>query len=176
MMSRAERIEKNKNLWTGVEWDEVAAFIGPNAEAFKPAWQAHRDAWVEKGRPPAFLLSWCWPALIPILGIPWFAARKQWPMVATLIGAVVFFNIVLFFMPSAKFGFMLFLVAVIAKPTYVQSAVAKIAKIKETVPAGPQRQAAIAEAGGLNMRNGYIAGAASAAFLLPSVLALIASS
>jgi hypothetical protein len=56
---------------------------------------------------------------------------------------------------------------------HTQAAVAKISKIKATIPEGAQRNAAMREAGGLNMSFGYIAGAICAVLISLAVLALL---
>jgi hypothetical protein len=57
----------------------------------------------------------------------------------------------------------------------VRWAVAKIAKIKAQIPAGAARDAAIRDAGGINMKTGYVATAMCLALLAVSVYALIKS-
>jgi hypothetical protein len=57
----------------------------------------------------------------------------------------------------------------------VQSAVANIAKIKAQIPEGAARDAAIHDAGGINMKTGYIAGAICLALLAVSVYARVKS-
>jgi hypothetical protein len=175
MFNIKENIANQAALWAGADWNDLAAYIGPNAEAFRPTFDRQKSSWAEKGRGPAFQFSWHWPAFIPFLGIPWFAARKQWLMVGTMVGVLVFINLIAAFLPTASFGFLWFLIPMMAKPTYVQMALAKIAKIKAALPPGQNVHGALAEAGGLSMQNGFIAGAICAALLVSTVAMLVFS-
>lgn len=173
MATRQEKLAQHKERWTNVTWDEMAAYIGPNADAYKKAWQRTHDVMTEKGK-PGFNFNWSWAALIPILGIPWAAARKQWLFVGLMVAVVVLINVLYYFFPKAgNFSFMPFLVAWWAKEYYTQAAVAKISEIKATIPEGTQRDAAIRAAGGIDMSFGYIAGAICAVLILLAALTLI---
>lgn len=158
MASRQERLEQVKALWANVTWADMATFIGPRAEGYRAIWDKTSPGMAAKGY-AGFNLSWCWPAFIPISGIPWALARKQWAFAATMVVIVLVLNILSTVIPSTSLGFMPFLAACIAKPFYLQTAVAKIAKIKAQFPEGPERDAAISAAGGVNMTAGYVAGA-----------------
>jgi hypothetical protein len=173
-MNREERISQNKTLWTESEWKDVALFIGDNAETFKPTWEAARTSWIEKGKQPSTFLSWHWPALIPVLGLPWLAARKIWPLLWTIIGTIIAINLLAIFVktPPSATAFIIFLVPIMAKNFYVNHAVTKIEKIKKNIPDEAGRTAAIQAAGGLHMNNGYIAGAACALLIILQILAL----
>jgi CBS domain-containing protein len=175
-MGIQENLDKNKDLWSKVNWDDMARYIGPYAETYRKTFDSQHADMVANGRPTGFLkqFSWHWPALIPLIGIPWAVARKQWLIAGLLVGVIIIANIVLAYLPSASFGFMMFLVPMAAKSWYIQMGVAKIAKIKAQHPEGAARDAAIAEAGGLNMTYGYIAGAICATLLALSIMALVA--
>ncbi len=175
MPSIKEKVEINKALWRDTSWDELATFIGPNAEKYRAFYDKTKQNMIDKGN-PGFQFNWHWPALIPILGIPWAAARKDWGFVAILAAAIVAVNILAFFMPNASFGFMFFLAPAMAKQTYVQNAMAKIGKIKAAQPEGSARTEAIKSAGGLNMTYGFVAGGICAAFIVLSVVALVIGS
>ncbi len=168
------KVYEIKENWLNSTWEEVATFIGPNAQAFKPIWEKHHTSWREKGI-GAFGFSWCWPALIPMLGIPWAAARKNWFFVYMMVALIVVVNIIAFILPNtaSHFSFLAFFAPSLAKPFYVQQAVTKIAQIKREIPMGVAREVALADAGGLNMRYGYVAGAICAAFLTCSILLLV---
>jgi hypothetical protein len=173
-MGRTERIAQLQALWTSVTWEEVKTFIGPNADGYKAAWERNAAGIAKQGY-PGFSWSWSWPAFIPILGIPWAAARKQWMFIGIMVGVIVVANIAVALLPGASFGFMAFLVPMMAKNFYVQTTVTKIAKIKETITDEDARTLAIRAAGGLNMLWGYIAGAICTALIIVSVAALVLS-
>jgi hypothetical protein len=174
-MSKQERLEKSQALWRDISWEELATFIGPNAESYKATWQKNRESWLEKGRPPLFGFSICWPAMIPILGIPWAVSRKLWPFVGIAVFAVVLINIISAIAPGGSFAFMWFLIGFMAKPTYIQMSMAKIEKIKQQIAEGPARDAALRDAGGLNMKNGYIAAGICGVFLALSIWSFVSS-
>lgn len=165
LLANKNKISEIKNNWLNVTWDEVATFIGPNAPVFKPVWEKQHTSWTEKGV-GSFGFSWCWPALIPLLGIPWAAARRLWPFVGMMVAVVVAINVMALLWPnSSSFGFIIFFAPAMAKPMYVQYAVAKVAQIKKQTSVGDARDAALMEAGGLRMKYGYVAGGVCAAFL-----------
>ena len=172
MASRQERIEKIKQTWSDVSWDDMSNYIGPNAESYHKVWEKNRVSFMEKGTPP-FNFSWSWPAFFPILGIPWALARKQWLFAGLMVGAIILLNILGAYMSSTSFGFMPFLVAIMAKPFYVQQAVTKIAKIKSQTPSGITQQEEIKTAGGLNMTYGYAAAAVSVALLAVAIAGMV---
>ncbi len=153
-----KNLQKNKDVWRKVTWSDVATYIGPNAEYYQPCFEKLHQSMVENGRPKGFAVGWHWAAFIPILGIPWAAARKQWLVVGLMIGVVIMASIIVAYSKNASFGFMMFFMPMMATNLYVQMAVGNIVKIKATVAEGPARDAAIRDAGGLNMTYGYIAG------------------
>jgi hypothetical protein len=176
-MSRIEEAKaKNRALWADVSWEEMAAFIGPHAEGYRKVFDQHKVSMAEKGLAP-FAFNWSWPALIPFLGIPWAAARRQWVFVAIMVGAMVLINVLGLMMETvgSSFGFLPFLAAFMARPFYVQQAVTKIHQIKTQFEPGPGRDTAIAGAGGLNMTYGYIAGAICIGLLALAILAMVVS-
>ena len=174
MFNVKDNMAKAKALWETANWDELATYIGPNAEAYRSTFDQHLASWRERGRGPAFALSWHWGAFIPLLGIPWAAARKQWLFIAIMVGAIIFINIVAALVASpTSFGFMLFLVPLMAKQYYVQMALTKVRKIKAELPAGVDVRAALAQAGGINMAYGYIAGAICFGLIALSVVSLM---
>ncbi len=166
------QIEKNKNLWAHSNWDEIAAFIGPNAEKYRAYYDKTKPSMVQKGR-PGFQFNWHWPALIPILGIPWAVARRDWAYAGTMIAVVILINVITIFFGNVNFSFMFFLAPILAKQTYFQNIMNKISKIKETIPEGLAQTEAIKAAGGLNMTHGYIAGGICAALFGLSITAFI---
>jgi hypothetical protein len=178
-MSKQERLEKTQALWRDVSWEEMATFIGPNAEAYKELWQKQRDSFLEKGRPPMTGFSLCWPAMIPIFGIPWGVSRKLWTFVGSSIFVVVLINILTLMAPSKNVAgvslIMWFMMAFMAMPTYLQMSMMKIDKIKQKIAEGPARDAALRDAGGLNMNNGYIAGAICAVFMSLNIWSFVNS-
>jgi hypothetical protein len=172
MPTRQERIAKLKQTWTDVSWDDMSNYIGPNAESYRKVWEKNRTSFIEKGKPP-FNFNWSWPAFFPILGIPWALARKQWLFAGLMVGAIILLNILGAYMPSTSFGFMPFLVAIMAKPFYVQQAVANIAKIKSQTQSAIIQQDAIRNAGGLNMTYGYVAAVISVAVLAAAIAGMV---
>jgi hypothetical protein len=172
MASRQERIAKLKQTWSDVSWDDMANYIGPRAESYRKVWEKNRATFMEKGMPP-FNFSWSWPAFIPILGIPWALARKQWLFAGIMVGAIIVLEIFASYLPTTSFSFMPFLVAMMAKPFYVQQAVTNIGKIKSQFPQGASREDAIKNAGGLNMTLGYVSGAISLGLVAIGIVALV---
>ncbi len=175
MSARQDRIAKMRKIWASVSWEDIAAFIGPGADVYKPTWEKNNADIIKQGY-AGFSFSWHWPALIPLLGIPWAAARRQWVFVAMMVGAIILISVIAAFFEHVNFGYMMFLVPIMAKGFYVQTAVGKISKIKETVSNVAEQTAAIKMAGGLNMTYGYIAAAISFAILGLSIFSLFLES
>ena len=80
-MSIADRKAQVVELWSGVEWEDVAAFVGPNAEQFRGVWDKQK-AMALAGR-GGLALSLSWPALL--FSFAWFFYRKMWLNGALLI-------------------------------------------------------------------------------------------
>jgi hypothetical protein len=170
-----EKIEKNKAIWNQVSWDDMKNYIGPHAESYKNVFDKHKKAIEGTSRSPYFGMSWSWAACVPILGIPWAVARKQWVFVGMMVAVVVFVNVVSAFLPSASFGFLLFMAPIMAKNFYVQNAVVKIAKIKDRVSDQQSCDEEIRNAGGLNLMHGVMAAAVCAVFLIFNTVSLLSS-
>lgn len=155
MPTMAEQKERLKTIWADTPWEDVATFIGPNADRFQRVWEKQRAMIAEKGSGIAW--GFCWPALF--LSFVWFFARKQW-----LVGAIL---IILplaigYFLPSSTGGGSLgvaIVIAALGKSMYLQGSIAKIASIRETIPEGEARTAALKAAGGINWPIGLISGA-----------------
>jgi hypothetical protein len=77
------------------------------------------------------------------------------------------------FMERPNFGFMIFLAPAMAKQTYFQFAMTKISKVRASTEPGPARDAALRDAGGLNMPAGYVAGAICAAIVVLNIALLV---
>lgn len=60
-----------------------------------------------------------------------------------------------------------------AKQTYFQFAMTKIGKVRAVTAEGPVRDAALRDAGGLNMTAGYIAGGVCAAIVVLNIVLLV---
>jgi hypothetical protein len=176
MFNVKQNMANAKALWETASWEDVATYIGPNADAYRATFDRHKASWAEKGRGPAFNLSWHWPAFIPIIGIPWAVARRQWLFAGLMVGVIVLANVVAALFPDSgtPFGFMMFLVPMMAKPFYVGTATAAVKKIRDATPPGSDPRAAIAAAGGLNMTHGYIAGAICAVLFALTIFSLVA--
>ncbi|MGK6356362.1 hypothetical protein ACMGDH_14195 [Sphingomonas sp. DT-207] len=163
-MSETRR-ERNARIWQESEWEEVAAYLGPNAQRFRPAWERTREKFLLSGTGVAW--SWCWPALI--FGFAWFLYRRQWAIGAVLLLVPLGFALFLDRAPSLL-GVMIVLAAM-AKSVVVQDAVRKIAQIKET--GGGMTE--IAAAGGVSLAGGIVGGilfAIGAASVLVDILAI----
>jgi hypothetical protein len=172
MASIKEQMAKGKALWAETPWEEIATFIGPNAEYYRAHYEKIHTSMAERGS-PGFMFSWHWPALIPLLGIPWAAARKNWAYVGMMALFYVVIIILGAFMERPNFGFAIFLAPAMAKQTYFQFAMTKIGKIRATTAEGPARDAALRDAGGLDMRLGNVAGAICAAIVVLNIVLLV---
>jgi hypothetical protein len=171
MASIKEQIAMGKTLWTETPWDEIATFIGPNADYYRTHYDKIHTPMAEKGT-PGFMFSWHWPALIPLLGIPWAVARKNWGYVGVAVTAYIAIIIVGAFMERPNFGALIFVAPAMAKQTYFQFAMTKIGKVRAGTEAGPARDAALRAAGGLNMTAGYIAGGICGAIVVLNIVLL----
>jgi hypothetical protein len=163
-----ERREKLQTIWADTPWDDIAAFIGPNAEKFRPGWKRQQKKILEKGY--ANDISFCWPAFF--LAYVWFFYRKQWAAGALLFGLPV---VIIFLFPSAKnaLGGVSFAMALMGKGLYLQESVRKTAKISAAEPDDAARHAALAAAGGISWPAGIVSGmffALSAAAAIISIL------
>ena len=136
-------------LWAASNWDDVAAYVGPNAERFRAAWEKSRDQGVA-GK-AGLVRSWNWAAFF--LSFGWWAYRKQWLVAAVLLIVPIAVSLLLPRSGSALSGASI-IITMISKPTYIQLAVARIAKIKAT---GGNRDDIIS-AGGVSLPAGIIAG------------------
>ncbi|WP_380787593.1 DUF2628 domain-containing protein [Sphingomonas sp. R86521] len=145
--ARTRRREATIAAWANSDWDDVARFIGPNAERFASAWEKARTKMTTAGGGLTF--TWCWPALF--FGFAWFLYRKQWAVGVVLI--ILPLVIGYFFSVSAGGGAAIF-IAMIAKSTIAQDAVTKIAKIR----AAGGGNAEIAAAGGVSVMAGVLGG------------------
>jgi hypothetical protein len=171
MVSIKEKAAIAKAHWVDTPWEEIATFIGPNAEYYRAYYEKSHASMIEKGN-PGFMFSWHWPALIPLLGIPWAAARKNWAYVGMMALFYIVIIILAAFMEQTNFGFAIFLAPAMAKQTYLQFAMTKIGKIRAATAEGPSRDAALRDAGGLDMTSGYVAGAICAAIVVLNVVLL----
>lgn len=152
-------------LWTGVEWADVATFIGPNAERFKKVFEKMRaDA---LNRRTGIAWSFSWPALF--FSFAWFFARKQWLMGGLLLALPILAS---FFLPAASFGGIGIFIAANAKWAYLQTSVPKIAKIVSANPPGTTRDAALVSAGGISKAGAIVGGIILAGALAAFVVSI----
>jgi hypothetical protein len=165
MPSVKEQQAITKAQWTQTTWEEISTFIGPNADKYRAYYDKSYASMVGEGK-QRFFFSWHWPALIPLLGIPWGVARKNWEYVGTMAFIYVALAVISLFFQQTSFGFVVFMAPAMAKQVYMQSVMTKIAKIRQATPEGPAREAALLAAGGLDMKSGYIAGAICLAFVV----------
>ncbi|HYG30670.1 MAG TPA: hypothetical protein VD887_10705 [Allosphingosinicella sp.] len=144
---------RNRRLWEETGWDEIAAFIGPNAESFHGAWEATRAK--NAGGRGGIAFAFCWPALL--FGFAWFLYRKMWAFGLLLLVLPVALGYV-FETPGGTIG-MLVAMSLFAKSLYVQYALPKI----EDARAGGGGEDAVRAAGGVSLLGGAIGGAILAA-------------
>ncbi len=155
MPSIAERKQRLQTIWSETPWDDVATFIGPNAERFKAVWEKQNNLIAAKGAGVAW--GFCWPAFF--LSFVWFLARKQWVIGALLIILPIVLG---YLFPSSTGGGALgiaLVMAAMAKSMYLQASMEKIAKIRDAHGAGEGRDAALRSAGGINWPAAAISGA-----------------
>lgn len=147
------------DLWQRISWDEIAAFIGPNADRFRGAWEGTR-AKMDRGR-GGIAFGFCLPALL--FGFAWFLYRKMW--LAGVLLLVLPAALGLLFGSGGGSAGLAIAVSLFAKSLYVQHAVARIGTLRDE---GADDDA-IAAAGGVSIAGGAIGGlilaAASAAAL-----------
>jgi hypothetical protein len=58
MLSIAERKAKLQTLWRDASWEDVAAYIGPNADTFRATWEKQREKVLDKGHGIAWGFSY----------------------------------------------------------------------------------------------------------------------
>lgn len=158
--------DRIKTLWADTPWEDVAAYIGPNAEKFRKVWEKQRGRILEKGYGNTW--SFCWGAFL--LSYVWFFYRKQWLAGAMLLGLPIIIA-VLFPTVTEGLGGVAIIIALMGKSLYLQDAMPKIAKIRAAAPDDAARHAVLAAAGGTSKLAAIISGVV---FVL-SILALIAS-
>lgn len=155
-----------QTIWAETPWDDIAAYIGPNAEKFRPAWDQQRAVILKKGY--GFTWTFCWPALL--VSYVWFFYRKQWILGGLLLVLPVLIVIV-YPAASGAFGGVGLAMATMAKSFYLQDIIPKIAKIRAAQPDAAIRAASLAASGGTSK----LAAMLSAIFAAASIAALIFS-
>jgi hypothetical protein len=158
----AAQKERNVARWTDVGWDEVAVFMGPNAERFHGAWSQTRDK-VLAGR-GGMAFGFCWPAFL--FGFAWFFYRRMW-LAGQLLIVVPLALALLVDSPGASIGTTV-AIALFAKSLYAQHAVAKVAAASERSVS----EAEPAAAGGVSIPGAAIGGLILASGLAWSVYAV----
>lgn len=148
-------------LWA-VGWDEVSAFIGPNAERFRGAWDKVRPKALKSGSAVAFAM--CWPALL--FGFAWFLYRRMWLAGALLLALP--FVLGLFLDVGTGAAGATVAIAAMAKSLYLQHAVTKIAAVR----AAGGGEDAIRAAGGVSKVGGIVGGVLWAVVLTAAFLTL----
>ncbi len=163
MANIAERSAQMRAMWSDTPWEEVAAFIGPNADKFRAIWDKQRTLMLNKGRGIAWGFSW--PVFFT--SFVWFFYRKQW-----LIGAVLILLpiVVVLLMPrvTGAMGGIGIALAMMSHSLYLQDSMARIAKIRTAMPVGAERNALLASTGGVSR----LAAGISGAFFALSVIGL----
>jgi len=139
---------RTTRLWEAASWDELALFIGPNADRFRGAFEGTRPKMLAGRGGVSF--GFCWPALL--FSFAWFFYRKMW---AAGLALLVIPPALGFFIDSrgGALGVMI-AISLFAKSLYVQHAVWKIGAIREKGGGGE----AIAAAGGVSIAGGAVGG------------------
>jgi hypothetical protein len=144
---------RSRRLWDETGWEDLACFIGPNAERFRGAWEATRAKTL--GGRGGIAFAFCWPAFL--FGFAWFLYRKMWTFGLLLLVLPVLLGFV-FQSPGGSIG-MAVAVSLFAKSLYVQHALPQI----EDARAAGGGDEAVAAAGGVSIVGGAIGGAILAA-------------
>ncbi|MEA3041718.1 MAG: hypothetical protein QOC65_1207 [Sphingomonadales bacterium] len=144
---------RSMRLWEETAWEELALFIGPNADSFQGAWEAARAKNLDGRGGMAF--KFCWPAFL--FGFAWFFYRKMWAFGLLLL--VLPISLAWMFEgPGGSIGVGV-AVSLFAKSLYIQHALPKI----EDARAGGGGDEAVRAAGGVSILGGAIGAAILAA-------------
>jgi hypothetical protein len=164
------RRERQREIWGNTPWEDIAAFIGPNAERFRPVWEKQQGTILKMGY--GLTSSFSWPAFF--LSYVWFFYRRQWLVGAILIVLPV---VLMFLFPTATGGFggLAIVIAMMAKRLYLQDALPKIARIRAAETDGAARQAALARSGGTSKPAAIISGVFYAVSILVVILSMTRS-
>jgi Protein of unknown function (DUF2628) len=160
--------EQLQAIWTDTTWEDIATYIGPNAERFRTAWEKQRAAILKKGH--GITWGFCWPVFF--LSYVWFFYRKQWLIGAMLIVVPI---VIAFLFPTAEGGFggLAIVIAMMAKSLYLQDVVPKVAKIRAAETGGVAREAVLAVSGGTSKLSGIISGVFFAISIVAVILPLM---
>lgn len=139
---------RNVAAWSATDWDDVARFIGPNADRFRRSWEATRDKIAAKGGGMAF--GFCWPCLL--FSFAWFFYRRLWAAGLAILLVPIVFSLV--FESSGGMLGALIGISLFAKSAYVQHAVGKVARIRQAGGGDDE----IVRAGGISVAGGAIGG------------------
>ena len=150
-MDFAANRQKQLSKYTDTGWDEVATFIGENAHRFEATWTRLHDAALEGKFASA--RSWCWPAFF--FSFAWYFYRKQWAAGIALLMLPIIMGFVLPASHGAAIGISV-AIGMLSKQLYIGQAVNQIDKIKARHAPGPERDNAIAAAGGFSVPAGVI--------------------
>lgn len=145
------RKQSNQEKWKSVDWQDLVNFIGPNSNSFERVFKKQRERIIE-GK-SGTVLSWSWPVFFVYFA--WFAYRKNYITASFLLAFPIILDLIA---PNSSGTSGVIVVAMFAKSFHVTRAVDRIAKIKAQYPAGPQRDKAIASAGGISIPGGIIGG------------------
>ena len=144
-------------------------FFGPNAAVYLRAYDRMRDGLVARpgGRwRGLFLSGMSGPAFF--VGPVWFFYRKLWVYGAVLTGVLVGLD----FLPIGRLSLPISLgIAVMAKPVYLQHAMATIERLRG--PDGRIDPGRLLAAGGVSRLAGWIGGSVYALLCLAGIAALI---
>lgn len=145
---RPSKRQQVAEAWAETDWNDVAIFLGPNADRFLAVWQRTREKLLAKGMGNA--AGWSWSAFV--FSFAWFFYRKQWAAGVVLIAAPL---TIVYFGASAGGGVGVGIVmAIYAQSFLLQDAVLKIARIRSRGGG----DAEIAAAGGVSRIGGLVGG------------------
>ncbi len=145
---RPSKRQQAAEAWATTDWDDVARFLGPNADRFLAVWQRTREKLLAKGTGNA--VGWSWSAFV--FSFAWFLYRKQWVAGIVLIAAPLTI-VYLGASPGGGIGVGI-VMAIYAKSFLLQDAVLKIARIRSRGGG----DAEVAAAGGVSRIGGLIGG------------------
>jgi hypothetical protein len=135
-------------LFGQTDWTDIAWFIGPNAERFRPTWEKMK-ARIGDGR-SAVIWGFSWPALF--LGFAWFFYRKLWAAGLVVLVLPAAIGVLLDNAPGSLAA--MIALAMYANSYYVQHAVRRIVRIK--AEGGGEKE--IAAAGGVSVAGAIVGG------------------
>lgn len=147
------------------EWDEIAAFVGPNATFYIRKWQKPQFT-----NPKRAAVSLNWAAIFA--GIWWLGYRKMYSIVFTLAGAMLATSL-LALTPighrESALSFIPFFIAMMGNWFYLQHVRSKLSRLRKKSPEGRIDPEVLKKAGGVSW-----AGVAVATALIVANICVVA--